>query len=77
MNGSGEMHLTEDDYDALYEVLREHLPKVTRSEFPAALARIVARGVVSIMPTDEEILLLMGYAPKHRVYPIQRRRTLH
>ena len=77
MNDPCGMQLTDDDYDALYEVLQAHLPKVTRSEFPAALARIVARGIVSIMPTDEEILLLMGYAPKHKVYPVQRKRTLH
>ena len=77
MNDTGEMQLTNDDYDALYEVLREHLPSVTRSEFPAALARVIARGIVSLMPTDQEILLLMGAAPKHKVYPVQRKRTLH
>ena len=76
MNDTGEMQLTNDDYDALYEVLRKHLP-VTRSEFPAALARVIARGIVSLMPTDQEILLLMGAAPKHTVYPVQRKRTLH
>jgi hypothetical protein len=76
MNNPAEMHLTEADYDALYEALRKHLP-VTRSEFPATLARVIARGIVSIMSTDREILLLMGSAPKHWACPIQRKHTLH
>jgi hypothetical protein len=71
------MNLSDDDYDVLYEALREHLPRLTRSEFPAVLARVVDCGFVSITPTDEEILVRMRNAHRERVLPLQRKRTIH
>ena len=77
MNDLRNLDLSDDDYDALYAVLRAHLPTLTRSEFPATLARVVARGFVSVMSRDDELLVLLGAAPKHKVFPIRRKRTLH
>jgi hypothetical protein len=35
--------LTEDDYDALYKVVKEELPRVRRSLFPEILAQVGAK----------------------------------
>jgi hypothetical protein len=37
------MDLTEDDYDALYVVVKEQMPRITREIFPKILAQRVSR----------------------------------
>src|SRR4029453_6663259 len=48
------MDLTEDDYDALYVVVKEQMPRITREIFPKILAQQVARGLLEITVSDTE-----------------------
>jgi hypothetical protein len=69
--------LTDDDYDALYVVIQEHMPRVRRALFPEILAQLEDRGVIEITVTDEEISVRMPKAPEHGVYRVERKRRLH
>jgi hypothetical protein len=70
-------HLTDDDYDALYVVVKEQMPRVTRTMFPGALARLIREGVLTVTVTDDEVSVRMPHAPELGVYRIERKRTLH
>ena len=69
--------LTTDDYDALYAVLGEEMPRVTRSMFPEILAQLVDRGAIVITVTDEELLVRMPRAARQNAYRVERKRRLH
>ena len=68
---------TDLDYDALYVVVKEQMPRITREMFPHILAQLADRGVVEITITDEEVSLRMPQAPQLGVYRVERKRTLH
>ena len=69
--------LTEDDYDALYTVVRADMPRLTRSIFPNVLARLVRDGEISITVTDTEIAVRLPDRPGVGAYRVQRMRRLH
>src|SRR5262249_55249954 len=56
---SGVANLTDADYDALYVVVKEQMPRITREMFPAALAQLVDQGVLEILATEDEIAVRM------------------
>jgi len=43
--------LTDSDYDALYVVVKEQMPRITRDNFPMILEQLADRGVVEITVT--------------------------
>jgi len=69
--------LTPADYDALYVVVKEQMPRVSREIFPKILEQLTDRGVIEITVTDEEVSLRMPQAPQLGVYRVERKRTLH
>jgi hypothetical protein len=69
--------LTDDDYDALYVVMNEEMPRITRDIFPKILAQLVGTGVLAINVTDTEITVSTPRAPETGVYRVERKRKLH
>ena len=69
--------LTPSDYDALYVVVKEQRPRITREMFPAILEQLSDSGVIEITVTDEEVSLRMPKAPQFGVYRVGRKRSLH
>jgi hypothetical protein len=69
--------LTEDDYDALYVAVKEEMPRIPRSNFPAVLAQLSDSGAIEITVTNEEVSLRMPQAPELGVYRVERKRRLH
>jgi hypothetical protein len=69
--------LTDDDYDALYVVVKEEMPRISREIFPKILEQLVGTGVIVIIVTDADITLSTPAAPKTGVYRVERKRRLH
>ena len=69
--------LTEEEYDALYAVVQEEMPRITRDIFPKVLAQLVGSGVLTITVTDTEITISSAAAPETGVYRVERTRRLH
>jgi len=69
--------LTPEDYDALYALVREEMPRVTRELFPQILAQLEDRAVIEIQVTENEVSMRMPNAPHLGVYRVERKRTLH
>ena len=45
--------MTEDDYDALYVVVKEEIPRISRDIFPKILEQLVGSGAltITVIPT--------------------------
>lgn len=71
------LDLTEDDYDALYVVVKEEMPRINRDIFPKILAQLVGTGVLEITVTDSKITLRLPDVPETGVYRVLRKRRLH
>ncbi len=71
------LDLTEDDYDALYVVVKGEMPRITRELFPKILEQQIARGVLEITVIDTEIAVRLPAVPETGVYRVQRKRRLH
>jgi hypothetical protein len=69
--------LTEADYDALYVVVKEQIPRITREMFPSVLAQLSDSGLIEITISDQELCLRMPHAPERGVYRVERKRRLH
>ena len=66
--------LTEEDYDALYVVVKEEMPRITRYNLPGVLAQLLREGVITITLTETDITVRMPGVPETRV---ERKRRLH
>ena len=69
--------LTERDYDALYEVFRDVMPRVSRDLFPDILSMLVADGVLAVSLTENEIVVASVQVPNVGTYRIARKMHLH
>ena len=69
--------LSDSDYDALYEVFREAMPKVGRDLFPEILSMLVADGVLTVRLTEHEIIVGSLQAPEVGVQRIERKTLRH
>ena len=69
--------LTDGDYDALYVVVREQMPRIPRENFPAILAQLEDSGAIEIRVTDDELSVRMPNAPQLGVYRVERKPSLH
>jgi hypothetical protein len=69
--------LTNDDFDALYVVVHEHMPRITREIFASILDQLVAQGVLRIDVTDTEIAVRLPAVPKTGVYRVERKASMH
>jgi hypothetical protein len=71
------LNLTDVDYDALYVVVKEQMPRIPRELFPLILEQRVRAGELQIVITDTEIGVTNVVAPELGVYRVARRRGLH
>ena len=69
--------LTDADYDALYVVLKEDIPRITRELFPLILDQLIRAGEIRMTVTDTEIEITNAVDPKLGVYRVTRKRALH
>ena len=66
------LELTDADYDALYGVVKEVMPRVTRDMFPRMVAYLVKQGVVEVIATEDEIAMRMPTVPDSGIYQVKR-----
>jgi len=69
--------LNDDDLDALYAIVKEEMPRITRELLPEILAQLEDRGVIEITVTELEVLVRMPRAPQIGFYRVERKRRLH
>ena len=66
--------LTDADYDALYDLVRENMPRITRETFPDTLVQLQAQGLVKLVVTDTEIAVTLPGQSVLNEYRIGRKR---
>ena len=69
--------LTDSDYDALYVVVKDQMPRVSREIFPQILAQLEATGVLTVSVTDIEISVSSVKPPATVVYRVERKPRVH
>ena len=69
--------LTDADYDALFDAMKDDLPRMWREIFPKILAQLEGTGILTITVTDTEVVVSSAMPPKTAVCRVKRKLSLH
>ena len=69
--------LTDTDYDALFAVMKDDMPRMWREIFPKILAQLEGAGALTITVTDTEVVVSSAKPPQTAVYRVARNPRLH
>jgi hypothetical protein len=70
-------NLTAADYDALFAVMKNDLPRMWREFFPHALAQLDGTGALTITLPASEVVVRSAKPPQTAVYRVERKPKLH
>lgn len=71
----GNRRLTEADYDALYAVVKEDMPRIPHELVPLVLEQLIRAGEPPMVLSDAEIEITNTVAPQLGVYRVIRNRA--
>ena len=66
-----DLDLTEQEYDALYQLMHKQMPRVPRDLFPLILTTLAEQGRITIAVTDDRVTVTSPSLPG-RIYQVER-----